>query len=208
MSNRPFIQKSIVELEVIFEENKNNVVELKKLSLELSYRKVPRAVALTKKVSDFLKSPNSEEPKIHSESPDSEPEMLRRQQSTKVPVIECQSCGQKLRINLGSDSREYNCPICKAIFRASYSVGVLSVLFVKTNPKGDDTTLSLKDAYKLFEADETSPWEQIELTRRRLIQQYHPDKVASLGPKLKEVADKEGKRINIAYSLIRKAKGI
>lgn len=35
---------------------------------------------------------------------------------------------------------------------------------------------------------------------RLLARQYHPDKVAHLGPKLREVAEEEFKRINEAYS--------
>ena len=34
--------------------------------------------------------------------------------------------------------------------------------------------------------------------RQRMLE-YHPDKVASLGPKLREVAEEETKRINAAY---------
>jgi DnaJ-domain-containing protein 1 len=35
------------------------------------------------------------------------------------------------------------------------------------------------------------------------ITEYHPDKVASLGPKLREVADEETKKINAAYEFFR-----
>ena len=34
---------------------------------------------------------------------------------------------------------------------------------------------------------------------RRLVSQYHPDKVAGLGPELIEVAERETRRINAAY---------
>jgi len=36
----------------------------------------------------------------------------------------------------------------------------------------------------------------------RLILQHHPDKVASLGPQLRKIAEQETKRINAAYSLV------
>ena len=124
-------------------------------------------------------------------------------------------CNQRLRIKLSQESREYLCPLCKSKFQASFSKGVLSLIIVKpadnydkrdVNNQGLEITLN--DAYKLFDADTTSSWEFIELSRRRLIQQYHPDKVASLGPKLKVLAETEGKRINIAYDLLRKDKGL
>ncbi len=68
--------------------------------------------------------------------------------------------------------------------------------------------MTLGDAYELFHADKGTAWEEIELIRRKLIQQYHPDKVAALGPKLRELAEVEGKRINIAFALLRKDRGL
>jgi DnaJ-domain-containing protein 1 len=38
---------------------------------------------------------------------------------------------------------------------------------------------------------------------RKLIQQYHPDKVAALGPRLRRVAEEESKTINEAYDYFR-----
>lgn len=205
---RTYIQKTIVELQELFEANRGNSAELKKLAAELMHRKVPKAVALAKKVAEALNGPKSEEPKNDTGA---------TQKSAQTPpedtVIDCQGCGQKLRINLNSESRDYNCPSCKSKFHASFSGGVLSVVFVKSVGSGagferEDAPITLKDAYALFDADVTSPWESIEFTRRRLIQQYHPDKVAALGPKLRVVAEAEGKRINVAYDLLRKAKGL
>jgi DnaJ-domain-containing protein 1 len=41
--------------------------------------------------------------------------------------------------------------------------------------------------------------DEIKAAYRRKMAQYHPDKVASLGPELREVADKLTKEINAAY---------
>lgn len=205
---RPYIQKTIVELQELFEASKDSSAELKKLAAELKHRRVPKAVALAKKVLDALNGTKAEEPKKDPGA---------TQQSTQAtpedPIIDCQGCSQKLRIKLGAESREYSCPSCKSKFHASFSGGVLSVVFLKAAGAGagfenEDAPLTVNDAYKLFDADATSPWESIELTRRRLIQQYHPDKVAALGPKLQVLAEAEGKRINVAYDLLRKAKGL
>lgn len=43
---------------------------------------------------------------------------------------------------------------------------------------------------------------------RELVAQYHPDKVEHLGPKLKEVAEREIKEINAAYEYFRRKYGI
>jgi len=197
--SRPYIQKTIIDLQQIFEASKDNPAELKKLAAELSYRKVPKAVALAKKVANVLKGGEPEEPGTGSES-----------SSKDVPIVECQGCGQLLRIKLSLEAREFSCPSCKAKFYASFSGGVHSVVFVKESGRSepsDDVPLTVEDAYKLFEANESTPWEQIELARRRLIQQYHPDKVAALGQKLRAVAEAEGKRINVAYAILRGNRG-
>ena len=46
------------------------------------------------------------------------------------------------------------------------------------------------------------------IVAEQLIQQYHPDKVAALGLKLRAVAEEEGKRINKAYDMLRKLRGL
>lgn len=42
---------------------------------------------------------------------------------------------------------------------------------------------------------------------RELVMQYHPDRVAHLGPKLREVAEQEMKEINEAYDFFRRKYG-
>jgi hypothetical protein len=42
-------------------------------------------------------------------------------------------------------------------------------------------------------------WEQVRKARNELLSQYHPDKVAAMGPKLREVAESETKKINVAF---------
>lgn len=66
---------------------------------------------------------------------------------------------------------------------------------------------------------EPSPWEVLDVARgasreeirsayQAKISQYHPDKVASLGPELQALAERHAKEINAAYEALtgRKAK--
>jgi DNA-directed RNA polymerase subunit RPC12/RpoP len=206
---RPFIQKHIFELQEYFEAVKGNLTELKKLAAELKHRKVPKAVALAKKVQAEIDG-------LTGYSSDGGPDKSKQEQPLQPEhkVIECHGCGQKLRIELDSVTRNYTCPKCKSAFHASFENRVLSVVFQNNASHSDDTKneddrhLTEEEAYKLFGTDESTPWESIELTRRRLIQQYHPDKVAALGPKLRAVAEAEGKRINKAYDMLRKLRGL
>ncbi len=56
-----------------------------------------------------------------------------------------------------------------------------------------------EDPYKTLGLSPGCTWEQIRKTRNELLTQYHPDKVAAMGPKLREVAEAETKKINAAF---------
>ena len=44
---------------------------------------------------------------------------------------------------------------------------------------------------------------EVEAAYRRLISQYHPDKVAGAAPELREQAEKRARQINAAYDRIK-----
>lgn len=41
--------------------------------------------------------------------------------------------------------------------------------------------------------------DEINLAYKRLMSQYHPDRVATAGPELRELAERKSKEINVAY---------
>lgn len=73
--------------------------------------------------------------------------------------------------------------------------------------KKETTDLSiktLKDCFAILEVDADARSEEIKISYKRKMTQYHPDKVANLGPKLKEIAEKESRKINLAYEFLEK----
>lgn len=58
----------------------------------------------------------------------------------------------------------------------------------------------VEDPYALLGLTPGASFEEARAARNALLQQYHPDKVAGLGPKLREVAEAETKRINAAFA--------
>jgi DnaJ-class molecular chaperone len=46
--------------------------------------------------------------------------------------------------------------------------------------------------------------DEITAAYRRMAQMYHPDKVNTLGPELKELADRRMKEINAAYEALKR----
>jgi len=53
----------------------------------------------------------------------------------------------------------------------------------------------------VLEVSADAPVEEIRAAYLKRISEYHPDKVASLGKEIREVAERRSKEINIAYSL-------
>ncbi|WP_163994526.1 J domain-containing protein [Pyxidicoccus caerfyrddinensis] len=58
----------------------------------------------------------------------------------------------------------------------------------------------VEDPYALLGLTPGASFEEARAARNALLLQYHPDKVAGLGPKLREVAEAETKRINAAFA--------
>jgi hypothetical protein len=80
MTPRPYLQKSVAELERLFEETLANLAVLKRLDEELAQRSVPRARALKEKVVAALREQSrTEKPHILASRPVTAP---IREQST------------------------------------------------------------------------------------------------------------------------------
>ena len=54
--------------------------------------------------------------------------------------------------------------------------------------------------YRTLDVAESATLDEVSLAYRKKITQYHPDKVASLGPELRELAESKSKQLNEAYA--------
>ncbi|HKR03003.1 MAG TPA: TerB family tellurite resistance protein [Bacteroidia bacterium] len=63
-------------------------------------------------------------------------------------------------------------------------------------------------AYKILEIDVTVSDEELKKAYRRMAVKYHPDKVHHLGPDFRKDAEEKFKKINEAYEIIKKERGI
>lgn len=61
--------------------------------------------------------------------------------------------------------------------------------------------------HRILEVPQSASADDIAKSYKQKIRQYHPDKVASLGPELQELAEKKSKEINTAYDYAIKLKG-
>jgi DnaJ like chaperone protein len=68
-----------------------------------------------------------------------------------------------------------------------------------------------KDAdssYKILEIEKSATNDEVKKAYRRMALKYHPDKVHHLGPEFQKDAQEKFKKINEAYELIRKERGL
>lgn len=61
--------------------------------------------------------------------------------------------------------------------------------------------------FRILEVSETATMSEIGSQYKRKIREYHPDKVASLGKELKDLAEFKSKEINSAYEFAKKLRG-
>ena len=63
--------------------------------------------------------------------------------------------------------------------------------------------LSRDNPYRVFDLTSDASDAEIDQAYRRLISQYHPDKVAGAAPELRQAAEKKAREINTAYDRIK-----
>jgi hypothetical protein len=64
------------------------------------------------------------------------------------------------------------------------------------------------DPYRVLGASEMDSDEEIKKKYKQMVLQYHPDRVAHLGPELKELAARKTTEINCAFEAIRRLRGL
>lgn len=195
--SRSLMRHNIAELEQLFGALKTDPKTLKALEEELQHRQTPRAVALFAKVQGALKTlkrGKSDDSPSNRPKPDISPtEHLNQQpdlwsgQSKPVPQhASAPAVAQHEMVPPASS------PVSG--FPASISAPVMD------NVTGIPPAMSAADAYKVLNATTCSTWETIEQTRRLIVQQAYPERIATFSLELRAKVQTEAKRANEAYA--------
>lgn len=71
-------------------------------------------------------------------------------------------------------------------------------------PRPDAGNADVDWAYRVFGLPENASDAQIGRAYRKLMSQYHPDRVAGAAPELQKIAEQKSREINAAYDRIQK----
>jgi len=129
--------------------------------------------------------------------------------NSETRIILCPSCRRKIRIKLPLQGNRAKCGNCSACFGLQFDQsGQLKTEYVKSegaSSRSKSASPSVEDYYKTLGLEPSATADEVRTAYRKKIREYHPDRVANLGDKLKTIADKESKAINAAYSMLKAA---
>lgn len=198
--SRSLMRHTIAELEQLFDALKADPKTLKALEEELQHRQTPRAAALLAKVQGtlkILKGAKSGFSRGIIPTPTIAPAAKNLNQQPDL------WCGQSSPVPglapAPALAKQDTHPLASSP-AASHGASVSALV------SGDVTEVELgmsaADAYKVLKATSCSTWETIEQTRREVVQQAYPERVATLTPELRATARTEAKKANAAYAIL------
>ena len=133
------------------------------------------------------------------------------------PILRCVCCQKRLRIPLLDAPGEVRCPTCQTEYAVHWQAAVCLVQRIEVPEAESDTDDSDTDGDDEAESDaaaettpwsvlgleEGSPWDAVERARRTLLQQYHPDRLGHVPPLVRQLAEREFKRVSEAYEALK-----
>lgn len=179
--SRPLMQYGVAHLEEMFAKAESDLKVLKQLESELKCRQVPRAVALLTHVQKVIRIATGSTGTLGDSLPGTHAATPVAQQS-------------KLFERPHTDSRGAQ--------RSSVVIKTQPLSMALPPPQQPTATaadISISDAYKLLSATPLSTWTSIEQTRRQMVQQAHPSRVAAFSAAKRAQIETDAVQVNTAY---------
>ncbi|HIF60514.1 MAG TPA: J domain-containing protein [Rhodospirillales bacterium] len=121
-------------------------------------------------------------------------------------IFSCPSCKQKIRASLPLPSGVGKCKSCGSKFTLyADNKGHLYIESISADDAihDNDSITSIYDCFALLGLQENAGRQEIKNAYRKKMMEYHPDKVSSLGSKLKSLAEHESKKLNYAVEMLK-----
>jgi hypothetical protein len=131
---------------------------------------------------------------------------FRKHLNKDYHVVICVLCNQKIRINDFGKSVNLACPKCNCILSlAKDHLGTIIIQLQentshssgKEEPERCET--SIKSCFDILGIPPTASQDEAKKAYRKIITQYHPDKVSHLGVEFQRLAESKTKELNEAY---------
>lgn len=178
---RPLMQNGVGQLEEMFAKSKSDLKVLKQLESKLQYRQVPKAVALLTEVQRVI---------CNTAKSTSTGGAMPPATKAVMPVIQQTGLFEQpetISISVGES------PVVLQPLSTSMTPPPLK------QSTSTAATIPIDEAYKLLSATPGSTWKSIEQTRRLLVQQAHPSRVAALTAIKRAQIEAEAMQVNAAY---------
>jgi len=121
-------------------------------------------------------------------------------------IFSCPVCEQKLRVILPLPSNIGKCTKCHSNFKVSSDKsGNIYIYAIHDNLEKTDAALTIEECFLILDIKASATRSDIKRAYKIKMKEYHPDKVESLGVKLKDVANKESKNINAAFRVLQES---
>ena len=96
-------------------------------------------------------------------------------------------------------------PVIGLVIGHLFDAGVLGGKPAAARPDAPPPAL---DPYAALGIAANASDDELEQAYRRLMSEYHPDRVASAAPEIREIADRRAREINQAYDQIKRQRGL
>jgi DnaJ-domain-containing protein 1 len=129
-------------------------------------------------------------------------------------IFDCVTCGNGLRIRLAAalPAGTHRCPRCQQEYRLLVAGKGAPVFLVvpkpaqrapeeRAAPQKRQVPPEVRAALVVLGVGESASVAELRKAYMALVASYHPDKVATLGPELRQVAEEKTKQINAAYAV-------
>jgi hypothetical protein len=123
-------------------------------------------------------------------------------------TVTCETCANALTVDLAPGKTRHYCDHCGTEFFMTVRGRAVSLLFnhLAMLTVGRDcrraSVVSLDEALALFGATRETDWETIEMTRRKLVRQYHPYLLADANDCLLEKVRNNRRLVGSAFDLL------
>lgn len=198
---RTLMQLGIGALEEMFEASKTDAKVLRQLENELMHRQVPRAVALLEQVQLAMKRlATSLLPRAQDELPLEPPAVPVPVPGPPPPaperiapvVVVAASAPQPVTPSAPQQARP---PAADPVVAPQACV-----------ERAPIPPVSLEDACKLLKVTMATPWQEVELVRRKLVLLSHPRHLVGMPQERQEAVRMEARRVNAAYAALSAAR--